>query len=72
MNNYDDLSPTVIRSGLKGTKMPFPNSTGGTRAHLPSRLVPSRMAAGFFCVMALLGLVSLLTKEHSAKLFCLS
>lgn len=20
MNNYDDLSPTIIRSGLKGTK----------------------------------------------------
>lgn len=25
MNNYDDLSPTVIRSGLKGTKYTFPH-----------------------------------------------
>lgn len=37
MNNYDDLSPTVIRSGLKGTEGPLGTQTHTQPCvHLPS------------------------------------
>lgn len=68
MNNYDDLSPTVIRSGLKGTKYAIPEP------HRWQLCTPALQAGAFPCSCrvllcdGLLGLSGVCDREHSAQL----
>lgn len=62
MNNYDDLSPTIIRSGLKGTKI----------SHFSPFLCSVFLVFLMMCVWAMFLWLSLLTQNNSTTVVAIS